>query len=323
MKYRQLSVGLLAGAGMLLLILDSNTAFHAAEEGVRLCINTVIPSIFPFLTLSIYMNQSLMGIRLPFLKPVAKIMRLPVGAESILISAFLGGYPAGAQAVYQHYEAGSISKKTAEKLLAFTNNAGPSFIFGIISHMFTQKWVPWLIWSVHIISAIYVSQIIIISEDLTVPSAVKSGKATMERALNATASICGWVVLFKILSCLILKILPADCPDSIQVLLTGILELSNGCLSLDAISSFPLRFMVCSLILAFGGICVTMQTSSVIKGLNMRYYFIGKIIQAIISIIVCAIIIYGQWILFTPLFAALLFLRRNKNNCRNKELIRV
>lgn len=323
MSNKRLFTGIINAAGMLILILDSKAAFTAAEEGVNLCARTIIPSIFPFLALSIFMNQAFIGIPMPILKSAARMMGLSEGTESILVSSFLGGYPAGAQAVVQHYEAGSITKETAEKLLAFTNNAGPSFIFGMISHMFTQKWVPWIIWLIHIFSAFFVSQFMRISSEPAVSLTNASTSGSMERAIRISASICGWVILFRIIIDATLRYLPKNIPSFLAVMITGMLELSNGCLALDRIHDFPLRFILCCAMLSFGGLCVTMQTLSVIKDLKIKYYLFGKGLQMIISVLTGIIFIYVHWAAVPILFAVLLFLRNLKNKCRNNVALRV
>jgi hypothetical protein len=73
-------------------------------------------------------------------------------------------------------------------------------------------------------------------------------------------------------------------PTEVQVVLSGILELTNGCCALGNIEDLGLRFVICSGLLAFGGVCVTMQTVSVAAEIGLGYYFPGKIMQALISI---------------------------------------
>ena len=53
------------------------------------------------------------------------------------------------------------------------------------------------------------------------------------------------------------------------------------------------------ILLAAGGLCVTMQTASVAKGISMRYYFLGKTIQVIFSILL-SLALLQPWI-FLPL----------------------
>ena len=64
-----------------------------------------------------------------------------------------------------------------------------------------------------------------------------------------------------------------------QVLLSGLLELANGCLKLSAVENVATRFLVAAEMLNFGGICVLMQTASLIQGLDIRYYLLGKLMQ--------------------------------------------
>ena len=78
---------------MLALILDGRTAIDGARQGIELCLRTVIPSLFPFFVLSILLTSSLLGGSLAVLRPLGRLFGMPDGAESLLIPAFLGGYP--------------------------------------------------------------------------------------------------------------------------------------------------------------------------------------------------------------------------------------
>jgi hypothetical protein len=79
---------------------------------------------------------------------------------------------------------------------------------------------------------------------------------------------------------LVLKILPL----SAQVIITGLLELSNGCLRLSEVEFESIRFLIASFLLPLGGLCVALQTAAVTKGISMRLYFPGKILQCCISV---------------------------------------
>ena len=53
MKHRRKWIrGIAAACAMLVMILDTRTAVISARDGVLLCLNTVIPSLFPFIVLS-------------------------------------------------------------------------------------------------------------------------------------------------------------------------------------------------------------------------------------------------------------------------------
>ena len=286
MAVQQWIAGISGFAGIMMLILDGKTAIHGAVEGINLCIQTLIPSLFPFFLFSIMLTGAFVGSPLPILRPMGKLFHIPKHAESILIASFLGGYPVGAQAISVAYRNGQLAKGDAQRMLAYCSNAGPSFLFGIIAFMFPDAKTPWFLWGIHILSAWIVCRMF--SEP---HSDAKSGKSristsdAMTSAVKTMACVCGWVILFRVILAFVDRwfFFMMDIPW--QVAITGILELSNGCCSLNQIDNADLRFLVCSGMLALGGICVTMQTASVAKGLSLKYYLIGKLLQCLFSLI--------------------------------------
>ena len=273
-----------------LLILDSPTAFSGAAEGLELCIRTVIPALFPFFVLSIYLTSQ--NISFPILSPLCRLFRIPARCGNVLISSFLGGYPAGAKSVADAYGSGSISRDTANRMLAFCNQAGPSFLFGMVALQFPERKYPWLLWACQFISALSVSWLIPPQDDAS-GHAVKQNPQTftgaLRGAISVTASVCGWVILFRVVIAFLSRWFFWLLPGDAVTLLTGLLELTNGCSALGAVENVNLRFLLAAMILSFGGICVTMQTASVIDGLDIRFFLAGKLLQILITLILSSI----------------------------------
>lgn len=278
---------------MLVLILDSAAALNAAGAGVELCIKTLIPSLFPFFIFSIYLTGSLGEQTLKILAPLEKLCRIPRGSGSLLITGMLGGYPVGAQSIALACESGSLSRQDARRMLAFCNNAGPAFLFGMIGQFYdTPKWA-WLLWTIHMVSALAVSALI--------PGAAEPFRArgdtapvtltrSVEKSVRVMAVVCGWVIFFRVILGFLDRWILWLFPTSAQVFIKGILELSNGCVLLGEIPSNGLRFLLADVLLAFGGLCVTMQTRSVCGGLSMEYYLPGKLLQASVSLFLGAFV---------------------------------
>lgn len=267
-----------AAFGMLMLILDGQTALSGGQEGIALCLRTVIPSLFPFFILSPLLISNLDG---NWLRPVGRLCGIPKGAESLLLVGFLGGYPTGAQCVAQAAGNGQLSAPQAQRMLAFCNNAGPSFLFGMVSQLFPRPGYAWLLWGIHIVSAIFVAMILPGEKSNT--ANLSPAKMTLPQALSKAvhtmALVCGWVIFFRICIAFICRWFLWYLPQTAQILLIGILELSNGCWALGEIGQISLRFLICSGILAFGGICVSLQTRSVTANLSLKGYFLGKLLQ--------------------------------------------
>lgn len=278
---------------VLMLIIDARTAYSGAVDGVELCLRTIIPVLFPFIVLSGMLNAYLLGSHVAIIKPFSRFCHVPAGAESLLLMGFIGGYPVGAQCINEAYEQGALSKKDATRMLAFCNNAGPSFIFGLCASLFDSILIPLVLWMVHITSALMIgfslksrpSKISINNKFkiITLPQAVDKG-------IKTTSTICGWVILFRIIITFLQKWFLWALPQSWQNGIIGVLELSNGCCDLFALPCYGQRFVICALMLGFGGICVSMQTASIARSIWSSLYIKGKLLQSIISFMLASIL---------------------------------
>lgn len=330
---KNLGTLLFSTAGMFLLIIDSQTAASGARDGIELCIHALIPSLFPFFLVSNLLTSAMLGDDYEILRPLGKLYSVSPGSESLLAVGFLGGYPVGAQNVALSFRSGQISGANARRMMAFCNNAGPSFLFGIIRSMFAPQWVVWILWFIQIAGATLVSLLIPSCEEhvpKTCRSVPISFSRLMEQSLKTMAYVCGWVVLFRIILQFLNKWILGYVSVPVRVLLSGLLELSNGCMMLSSIENEGLRFLMCSIMLAMGGLCVTMQTFSVCRGPDMSLYFPGKILQSIFCFLVSY---FAQQIIFPDdcihlspaaigcpiilFFLMALHLRKNKNISSN------
>lgn len=291
--------------GMLVLILDSRTALSGGAQGVDLCLRTVIPSLFPFLFLSGCFSAAFAGTRLAGLHPLGGVFSLPPGTEYLLIPAFLGGYPIGAQSVAQAYDAGFLRKEKAERLLAYCSNVGPAFLFGMTAGQFGQRHLIWECWAIQILSAWTAARFFGGRKDSPPAAKPSEGQTAfgIESALWAMLKICGWILLFRIVAAFLERWFLWAAAPWIRVSVIGLLELANGCCCLNQIVDEGLRFVICNALLAFGGLCVAYQTASVCGKLNLRYYFAGKLLQGTAASVLAAGIYYRLWYLF-PIWLA-------------------
>lgn len=279
---------------MLALIIDTKTAHEGAVEGLSLCIQSVIPSLFPFIFLSMLLTSSLYGMKIPLLSPLRKLCSMPEGTESILLIAFLGGYPVGAQTVHSAWSKGTLETRTAKRLLGFCNNAGPSFIFGLLGSHFTRNASTWCLWLIHIVSALAVGCILPVSitnsHQSTRPQPM-TATAAVRKSIHIMANICGWVMIIRIFLAFATKYVLRYLPPITQVLISGCVELTNGCVSLQFIKEEPIRFIAASFMLSMGGLCVLLQTKAATGELGTGMYLPGKLLQALISIILSSLML--------------------------------
>lgn len=337
MKAKSQAVKTIGGAcAMVVLILDAETALRGSLEGIELCIRSVIPALFPFLICSIYLTGNLGNMQIPLLRPMGRLCRIPPGSEGILLTGLLGGYPVGAQSVTQAFEAGCIRREDALRMLGFCSNAGPAFLFGMLSPCFSGSHTPWILWGIQLLSAIAGGVMLPGGSNREAACIHKSGitvPQAMNRALGTMASICGWVIGFRTIILFVDRWFLWMMPEQAGLFLTGLLELTNGCVNLSSVEDESLRFLMAVLFLSAGGLCVGMQTVSVTGGLGTGWYFPGKLLQTGIALLLCGLImpmIYPgsavPW-LVPGSFAMTIFLiysfRIRKNNSSNFGLLGV
>jgi sporulation integral membrane protein YlbJ len=296
MNKKSLLCVIMASIAMLVLILDSKTAFSGASDGITLCLTTVIPSLFPFFVISILLTGFLPSCSTKFLHPIGKILHLPENTEPLLLMGFLGGYPVGAQCIRQMYDTGNLSRSDANRMLSFCSNAGPAFIFGIGSAIMPDTWMCWLLWLVHILSAMIVGWITP-REHEHYPSKIRISPLSITDAVNRSirvmAMVCSWIVLFRVIITFLQKWFLWMLPQELSIFFSGLFELANGCTQLSQVESISSRFLLFSVFLSFGGLCVALQTHAVLWGsdLVLRPYLLGKVVQGAVSCLICALVI--------------------------------
>ncbi len=324
---------------MLLLILDTKTALYGTSSAIQLCIRTVIPSLFPFFVVSSLLTGTLAGHTIPALRPLCALLGVPKGGESLLLIGLLGGYPVGARCIADACGCHAISQEDAQRMLGFCSNAGPAFLFGMAGQLFDSVRICWVLWGIHILSALAVGLILPknpagtaapVSACVSLPSALRQGVRSM-------AEVCGWVVLFRVVIVFCQRWFLWLLPQPAQILFIGLLELSNGCISLALLPNHGLRFLLLSLFLSVGGVCVGMQTVSVTHPLGTGKYFRGKLLQGMLSILAALVLqpvlfsegqrlsVHAGWLAAAASGAVLLtiFLGKREKSSRNLKAVPV
>jgi hypothetical protein len=225
---------------------------------------------------------------------MCRLCRIPDGAAPLLLVGLIGGYPVGARCVTQAWQNGQLTANDARRMLGFCSNAGPAFIFGMTSCLFRSPLVPWVLWMVQIGAILVTGHLLPGGTSNAMVSRQHrsiSPSAAIHQAIGAMASICGWVIVFRIAITFFDRWILVFLPPTGQCLAVGIMELTNGCCRLGSISSESLRFLLCSVFLSLGGIGVYMQTLSVTQELGTGSYLCGKLLQtgiaAMLALAIC------------------------------------
>ncbi len=279
----------------------------SVRYALSLCAESVIPSLFPFLVLTRMISD--MRLCSPLERIFKKIMNpvfsLSDAAVTPLLLGFISGYPIGAAMCATEYQNGRLNKREAERLLAFSNNAGPAFILSTVGTvLFSSFKIGFALLVIHIFSAFLVGFLFRIISPLPHPQKNVFEEAAPKAfsfaftdavygAITASLSITAYIVFFSVFTSLTDILLSARLfaftsrYPLFKGALNGIFELTSGAFLLCEKTKPETAFILISTLLGWGGFCIHFQAMSFVKktDLKTKEYFIGKLLQAAISAI--------------------------------------
>lgn len=272
---------------MALLLLCSADAAQAVRDALALCAQSVIPALFPFFVVSSLFID--LGCAAVLGRSLAPIMRRLFGVSGAGGTAFLlgiiGGYPVGGRTAGELYRSGQCEREECERLLAFCNNAGPSFILGIAGlGCFGSVRVGAWLYLIHVGAAVMVGLLFrSTSRQMGQPKKTETPRwadaliQAVRGGAMSMVNICAFVVFFLVILRLFSRFTGIQ-----HGAILGIVEMTNGILRL---ANDRRGFIWAAGLLGWGGLSVHCQTAAVLSGsgLSLKRYFIGKALQAAIS----------------------------------------
>lgn len=312
------------------LIMNPADMTAAAKEGLLLWFNQVLPSLLPFvvganLLAGLGFIHFLGALAAPIMVPLFKV---PGAGSYALLTGFTAGYPMGAKAVAHLRETEKIQQQEAQRLIAFSNNAGPLFIVGFIgTSLFGNTTSGYILLISHITAAMAMGLILRFfskhpSEAVTSKKSTEScfilafrefssfrkdhykgfGQAlgtSIKNAMESMVLIGGYIIVF----CVLIKALEisgmfeslskfTDVPW-ITGFVSGFLEVANGARMISQGSPpNPAALSATAAVISFGGLSVHGQTAHFIRNtdIKMTPYLAAKCLQAVMAGAICLFI---------------------------------
>lgn len=259
------------------LLIFPAAAAQGARNGIGYCLQILIPSLYPFMVLSVFIVKCGLSDKIGRLleTPIRAVLKLPGSTAAAILMSMIGGYPTGARSISALYENGSISEKQAARMLCFCVNAGPAFVISAVGAGFLKDpWAGALLFASQILASLILSLISgFTAKNEPVPLKRKANRpvkisdaliASASDAAHAMMNMCCFVVLFAALINL-LRLQVTEPRGS--AVLSALLEVTGGC---SDIAKLGAPLWVFSLAIGWGGICVHFQVLSSVGGIKVR-----------------------------------------------------
>ena len=272
---------------MMLLMCYPSVASAGVKNGVEICLNMLIPSLFPFMFFS-----SIISNTVPFnfkSKGIRRLTRfvfgLPGESLPIIIMSLIGGFPVGAYLVKDAYEDGRLSSREGKRMLLFCVNPGLAFSFSMLGNtLFSSSRIGLIIFAVSVISSVFLGILARFFEEGEDYQKNRAGTSehihiskiaadTMNNCIRSMVTVCVWVIIFSCISSLV-EALPLA--KGTSDFLNMISEVTNGSIVAKNDYSFP---VLCGVV-GFGGFCIHMQIMPALTKLKLKYkyFFCSRIL---------------------------------------------
>ena len=260
---------------ILYLIANPEQVSSGIYDGVMVCFNILIPSLFPISVLAVFLINC--GI-------VDKLNKNPFLFSCAVFSiSLIGGYPIGAKIIETANKNKLLNNRDSNILLTFCINGGPAFIITAVGKVIlNHRQIGLYLFFAHILasSTIFAFNLKKIKEiKISANNQNNSSLSTRFIESVATAStsmmgICSYVILFSGVVNLI---------DN--KLIIGLLEISNGML-------YNKNIYLISFLLGFSGICIILQVISIAKDFISNYFkvFFYRVLHGSLSVVYLKII---------------------------------
>lgn len=240
------------------------------KDSFELWYSRVFPSLFPM----IIVNDILIANNVPELlnKSIGmvfqKIFHISSYSSFIFIMSLISGCPNNAILVKSFLNQKKITSEEATKILSFTVFQNPLFLYNMLSLSFNQNTTIKLIILNYLTNIIL--GILIRNREINKFIPMKSCSETfilsnsINNAFKTLTMILGTIILFNLIEF-------KTSNEFINILLNGILEITDGLAKLPSISNEQLKTYLAIIFISSGGLCIQSQIKSIISDTSINY----------------------------------------------------
>lgn len=280
-KHSFLTAILALSLGVMLLFKSAELS-EGIRYGLSLCSYSVIPSLFPFMVLSVFIcKSSAAEFFAVLLRPIIKILRIPSASAGALLASLIGGYPTAAKCINDLVLEGLLDRKTASKMLCYCVNAGPPFLISAVGiAVFGNIKTGFLLFAAQIVSSFAIAVFIAFFSDKTdkkqLPRRIyKPNFVCLVESVISAAESCFNMCAFIVLSAGVLELLQSgnifsalSASPLAKALLCGFCEVTAGTVAAGEIKG-SLGIMIAGAIASFSGVSVILQVAAATEKSNV------------------------------------------------------
>lgn len=284
---------------LVLLLISPAVSFEYMRSALKLCVQSLVPSLFPFMIISDFLISSDTGkiLQALFARPLGLIFGTSREGSFAVLLGFLCGFPIGAKSALKLYEENKISHPELLHIMSFCNIPSPAFMCGAVGLLFQSSRLGVILFISLILSSLifgiagrfiykYDRKCVFVSQKHT--DAVTAFTSAVSSSASVMLTVCAYVVFFSVLIGYATRLCDTiGAPKIIPVILSGLLEISNG-MSCAAGLGYKAAPLLAAFFAGFSGLSVIFQIISLDRGKHIRKK--AFVLQKLLQGVLCAII---------------------------------
>ena len=253
---------------VILLFSNSEAVQQGIFDGGKICLDVLLPSIFPFMIVTSFLSLS-GALSLPgkLLQPLFGILGAEKPLAEVWLSSFIGGYPTGAHTLSVMVQQGLLPRKQAERFLRCCVNPGPAFlVLAVGQGMLGSRHIGFLLLLSQLVSSILLCALLCRkNRDSQVDMTVKQPKSISDAFVTAVSGSSGaminifaYVLVFAVLLSLL------NSYDKRIILVAASFEVTLGCATAAQLGG-KAGLLLTAFFIGFGGFSVGFQALSLAR----------------------------------------------------------
>lgn len=212
-------------------------------------------------------------------KIIKRLFRVSEYSAYVLLLSFLSGTPTNAINLYTLYKKGLVNEDDIVKTLSMTIFFNPLLIITLAG-----KRVLFIIWISNLLVGLIMRKSLCPSnipfKEIDIDFKLSK---SIDKNIDLLLMILGTITIFTILA----NLIPVH-NHFLRIIITGILEVTNGLTVIKTISSTFIHDMLAIIFISFGGISIHSQIKSILKDtkINYNYFYLSRLLCASIGIII-------------------------------------
>ncbi len=290
---------LTAAAAAILILINPSEISDAVSAAVGDCLEVIVPSLFAFTALSVYLQSSGLyhAVLKPLTFPLSKLLRLDEELCAVIILGNIGGYPVGIKLLNSLVDAGRLDKNDAGRLLCCCFGSGPSFVIGIAGlRVFGSAAAGGILYAACFMSSLVMAAVVRSRGKITLkpePAGLRLDAgcfiSSVETAAKVMFTVCVMITGFAVINALLRLTGVFAAAESLfgaigagenaGAILPALLEVSR----LKALKPAAWVMPLCAALLSLGGVCVLMQVGALAGRVPLKKFLFSRIFSAAMS----------------------------------------